>query len=44
MDEISCGGGRDLAILDDLDVIVDADSEHPNGSCERVRRAPEPAS
>lgn len=45
VDYVDCGDGRDLAILDNVDVIVDATEENPNGSCERVRRAdpdPEP--
>jgi Ca2+-binding RTX toxin-like protein len=39
-DQITCGEGRDRALLDDLDVITDASTTDPNGSCEKVRRAP----
>jgi Ca2+-binding RTX toxin-like protein len=39
-DQITCGEGRDRALLDDLDVITDASTANPNGSCEKVRRAP----
>jgi Ca2+-binding RTX toxin-like protein len=39
-DEIDCGHGkRDRALLDLVDVIVDATPENPNGSCEAVLRA-----
>jgi Ca2+-binding RTX toxin-like protein len=39
IDKIDCGPGRDVARLDMVDVIVDATSANPNGSCEKVRRA-----
>jgi hypothetical protein len=39
IDRVDCGDGNDLALLDEVDVIVDATTENPNGSCERVRRA-----
>ena len=39
-DEIDCGRGkRDVAVLDLVDVIVDATTTNPNGSCEAVVRA-----
>ena len=42
-DLIDCGEGRDIALLDPLDVIVDATPEEPDGSCEKVvRRPPRP--
>jgi Ca2+-binding RTX toxin-like protein len=37
-DRIDCGAGDDRALLDNVDVIVDATAENPNGSCERVER------
>jgi Ca2+-binding RTX toxin-like protein len=37
-DKIDCGDGNDRALLDRVDVIVDATAENPNGSCERVER------
>jgi Ca2+-binding RTX toxin-like protein len=43
LDRVDCGSGRDRALLDAQDVIVDATPENPNGSCERVvREAPDP--
>lgn len=44
LDRVDCGPGRrDNALLDSVDVIVDATQENPNGSCERVvRAAPNP--
>jgi Ca2+-binding RTX toxin-like protein len=39
-DEIDCGRGRDRALLDEQDVIVDAKPANLNGSCEFVVRAP----
>jgi len=36
---VLCGPGNDTAILDKVDVIVDATPANPNGSCENVRRA-----
>ena len=42
-DLIDCGRGRrDKALLDQVDVIVDATPENPNGSCEAVLRADPP--
>jgi Ca2+-binding RTX toxin-like protein len=42
-DRITCGEGRDRAVLDNVDVITDATAGNPNGSCERVdRRDPRP--
>jgi RTX calcium-binding nonapeptide repeat (4 copies) len=42
-DEIDCGrGNRDIAVLDLVDVIVDAKPKNPNGSCEAVLRADVP--
>ena len=38
-DVIDCGAGRDTAVLDEVDVIVDATSANPKGSCEVVKRA-----
>ena len=38
-DRIDCGEGRDVAFLDEEDVIVDATPANPNGSCEVVVRA-----
>jgi Ca2+-binding RTX toxin-like protein len=38
-DRIDCGEGRDVAVLDTVDVIVDATAEHAIGSCELVHRA-----
>lgn len=37
-DSIDCGTGRDTALLDNVDVIVDATAANPNGSCEKVKR------
>jgi len=37
-DKILCGPGRDAAVIDTLDVIVDATRKRPKGSCERVAR------
>jgi hypothetical protein len=43
VDRITCGPGRDVALLDRVDVITDATAASPKGSCERViRRAPRP--
>lgn len=43
VDRIDCGPGNDTALLDAVDVIVDATPANPNGSCEKVvRRAPSP--
>jgi RTX calcium-binding nonapeptide repeat (4 copies)/Calcineurin-like phosphoesterase len=41
-DRVSCGRGRDRAVLDSLDRIVDARPTAPNGSCEQVTRPPKP--
>jgi Ca2+-binding RTX toxin-like protein len=38
-DRIDCGDGRDVAVLDPADVIVDATAGNANGSCELVHRA-----
>ena len=38
VDRITCGPGNDRALLDHVDVIVDATAATPNGSCERVQR------
>jgi Ca2+-binding RTX toxin-like protein len=38
LDRITCGPGNDTALLDTVDVIVDATAANPNGSCERVVR------
>ena len=38
VDRITCGEGSDVAILDNVDVITDATTEAPNGSCETVQR------
>jgi Ca2+-binding RTX toxin-like protein len=38
-DRIDCGDGRDVAVLDTVDVIVDATAENAIGSCELVHRA-----
>jgi Ca2+-binding RTX toxin-like protein len=39
-DNIDCGpGDHDRALLDQQDVIVDATTDNPNGSCEVVVRA-----
>ena len=38
-DLIDCGADKDTAVLDLVDVIVDATEENPNGSCEIVVRA-----
>src|SRR3954454_3313096 len=41
VDHITCGEGRDVALLDNVDVIADATADNPNGSCEKViRKAP----
>jgi hypothetical protein len=37
-DQITCGAGNDKALLDNADVITDATTENPNGSCETVQR------
>jgi Ca2+-binding RTX toxin-like protein len=43
VDRITCGPGRDVALLDNVDVITDATAENPNGSCEKVvRKDPKP--
>src|SRR5919199_53791 len=43
VDRIVCGPGNDTALLDQVDVILDATAANPNGSCERVvRKAPRP--
>ena len=39
VDRIDCGNGRDTALLDQFDVIVDATPANLNGSCERVVRS-----
>jgi Ca2+-binding RTX toxin-like protein len=40
-DLITCGEGKDTALLDNADVIVDATILEPSGSCEKVvRKAP----
>ena len=41
-DRVSCGGGRDRAVLDARDRIVDARRGDPDGSCERVSRPAPP--
>jgi Ca2+-binding RTX toxin-like protein len=42
-DRIDCGDGRDRALLDQQDVIIDATPTNANGSCEVVTRAdPQP--
>ncbi|HWC26801.1 MAG TPA: hypothetical protein VG474_09470 [Solirubrobacteraceae bacterium] len=42
VDRITCGPGRDRAVLDAVDVITDATAANRTGSCEVVvRRAPE---
>jgi hypothetical protein len=38
-DLIDCGDGNDVALLDSVDVIVDATPANRAGSCERVVRA-----
>ena len=43
-DRIDCGNGKDRALLDLVDVIVDATAANPNGSCETVTRAAPKAS
>jgi Ca2+-binding RTX toxin-like protein len=44
VDRIMCGPGNDTALLDNVDVIIDATAAAPNGSCEVVKRhAPRPA-
>ena len=41
---ITCGPGKDTALLDNVDVITDATAENPNGSCEKVvRKDPKPS-
>src|SRR4051794_12319223 len=43
VDHITCGEGRDIALLDNVDVIDDASAAAPNGSCEKVvRKDPKP--
>jgi Ca2+-binding RTX toxin-like protein len=43
VDRVRCGPGRDVALLDTVDVIVDAGPRRPGGSCEYVvRAAPQP--
>jgi Ca2+-binding RTX toxin-like protein len=43
VDRVDCGPGHDVALLDMVDVIADATTANPNGSCEVVRRhAPNP--
>ena len=43
-DTVTCGEGRDVALLDAVDVIADATAENALGSCEKViRRAPDPS-
>ena len=39
VDRIDCGDGKDTALLDQFDVIVDATPANANGSCERVLRS-----
>ena len=39
VDRIDCGDDRDVALLDQFDVIVDASATNANGSCERVVRS-----
>jgi hypothetical protein len=41
-DRITCGRGRDRAVLDSADKILDARPADPDGSCERVTRPPKP--
>jgi Ca2+-binding RTX toxin-like protein len=38
VDKIDCGDGNDRALLDSVDVIVDATPANQNGSCEQVER------
>jgi Ca2+-binding RTX toxin-like protein len=38
VDRVTCGAGRDRALLDQVDVISDATAENPKGSCEVVKR------
>jgi hypothetical protein len=38
VDKVTCGPGKDRAILDQFDVITDATSTNMNGSCETVTR------
>ncbi len=38
VDKIDCGDGNDVALLDTVDVIIDATAANPNGSCEKVVR------
>jgi len=41
VDHVTCGAGRDVALLDSVDVIDDATADNANGSCEKViRRTP----
>ncbi|WCB94037.1 hypothetical protein DSM104299_02765 [Baekduia alba] len=43
VDRITCGDGRDVALLDNVDMITDATAGNPNGSCEKVvRKDPQP--
>ena len=37
-DRVTCGRGRDRAVLDSADKILDARPTNPNGRCERVSR------
>ena len=41
-DRVTCGRGRDRAVLDSSDKILDARPTDPNGRCERVTRPPQP--
>jgi len=41
-DRVTCGRGRDRAVLDSADKILDARPTKPNGSCERVARPSQP--
>jgi Calcineurin-like phosphoesterase/RTX calcium-binding nonapeptide repeat (4 copies) len=41
-DRLTCGRGRDRAVLDSADRILDARAANPDGSCERVIRPPKP--
>ena len=38
MDHVLCSPGIDRALLDRVDVIVDATAANPKGSCESVQR------
>jgi hypothetical protein len=42
LDRVTCGRGRDLAVLDSADRILDARPTKPKGSCERVSRPSQP--